>query len=157
MLAAFDLGCTRSKDAIKCQHPLVQVQACDVSAEHAPACRTGDNPGSAGNVEYLFSCSGLSSTHQVICPFFCNRWYQVFFVKLRRATVELPMVVINHRETLLNSCLPLIASELADFCFGSKSGITHDKQRSSAVPPGSGYRMNVYEYTPWFARRANHF
>jgi hypothetical protein len=29
------------------------------------------------------------------------------------------MVVVNHRETLLSSCLPLIASALADFCLGS--------------------------------------
>jgi hypothetical protein len=57
------------------------------------------------NVENGFSCLGLRSTDEILCPFCCNRWYQVSLVKLWRATVELPMVVIYHCETLLGSCL----------------------------------------------------
>jgi hypothetical protein len=72
---------------------------------HPLARQTRNNPGAARDVENRFSGLGLRSTDEILCPFCCNRWYQVSLVKLRRATVELPMVVIYHCETLLGSCL----------------------------------------------------
>jgi hypothetical protein len=76
-----------------------------VSLGHPLARQTGNNPGAARDVENRFSCLGLRSTDEILCPFCCNRWYQVSLVKLWRTTVELPMVVIYHCVTLLGSCL----------------------------------------------------
>src|SRR6266403_4497205 len=36
-----------------------------------------------------------------------------------------------------------------------KGGITHDQQSLSAIPPESGHRMNVHDYTPWLNRRGD--
>ena len=67
---------------------------------HPLTCEPGNNSGAAGYIENVLSGTGLRSTYEVVCPFRCNRWHQVSFVKLRRTSVELPMVEINHCGTL---------------------------------------------------------
>jgi hypothetical protein len=57
------------------------------SAQHA---------GSASDVENRFSRAGLRSIDEILCPVCRNRWHQVSLVKLRRTTVDLPMVMIDH-------------------------------------------------------------
>jgi hypothetical protein len=83
--------------------------------DYPPARQTGNNSGSAGDVENIFPGLGLRSTDKILRPFCCNRRHQVSLVKLRRATIELPMVVIYHCKTLLGTCLPTITSPNASF------------------------------------------
>jgi hypothetical protein len=97
------------------QHPLVKVQAGDVPLDYPLVRQTGNNSGSAGDVENIFAGLGLRATDKILRPFCCNRRHQVSLVKLRRAAIELPMVVIDQRKTLLGTCLLIITSPNLSF------------------------------------------